>query len=62
MGTLYFKYYNMEERKVTRSIYLKDSTFKELQDLEMKAGAIRLLTSNDKIAQLIYLYKESLNK
>lgn len=52
----------MEERKVTRSIYLKDSTFKELQDLEMKAGAIRLLTSNDKIAQLIYLYKESLNK
>lgn len=49
-----------QKRKVTKSIYLTDATFQELQELELKAGAIKLLTSNDKIAQLIYLYKESL--
>lgn len=50
----------MNEKKANRIIYVKDSTFKDLQDLQLKTGAIDLTTSNDKIAQLIYLYKESL--
>ena len=49
----------MSTNKKWTTVKVSSEVLEELNNLEIKIWAIKLNSNNDKIAQLIFLYKES---
>lgn len=49
----------MSKEKKWTTVYVSQKVLDELNNLNITVWAIKLNSNNDKIAQLIFLYKES---